>query len=264
MQRFGTIIGIKIGLAIFCACMALSAPAFATPSSTYWTPMVMDIQPYKVVHLGIDNYFATTNKSRTEDIDRGVGNGSFPTDVGLTMGVLPYEKIQMEVGIDALYPSQHPYYFNAKIGAPEGALFKGAPALQIGIFNVGTTKDVTNQDIVYGVIGKTIPGVGRLTAGPYSGNSKVLINANGEKQNTGYMVAFDRGFMPAKDSAGNEYNKWVFAADYASGKNALGGGGFGTYYYFTKDISLLTGPVWFNEKAINGAWKWTTQLDINF
>ena len=29
MKRFGTIIGIKIGLAIFCACMALSAPAFA-------------------------------------------------------------------------------------------------------------------------------------------------------------------------------------------------------------------------------------------
>jgi len=24
-----------------------------------------------------------------------------------------------------------------------------------------------------------------------------------------------------------------------------------------------TGPVWFNEKAINGVWKWTIQLDIN-
>ena len=29
MKRFGTILGFKIGLAIFCACMALSAPAFA-------------------------------------------------------------------------------------------------------------------------------------------------------------------------------------------------------------------------------------------
>ena len=67
-----------------------------------------------------------------------------------------------------------------------------------------------------------------------------------------------------KDAAGAEYSKWVIAADYASGKNAIGGGGFGTYYYFTKDISLLTGPVWFNEKAINGATKWTTQLDLNF
>lgn len=258
MKRFGTVIGIKIGLAIFCACMALSAPAFATPSSTYWTPMVMDIQAYKVGHLGIDNYFTVNKKADSGE------QGAFPTDVGLTVGVLPFEKIQMEIGIDALYPSDNPYYFNAKIGAPEGALFSGAPALQIGIFNVGTKKNVTDQDIVYGVIGKTIPGVGRLSAGPYIGNSKVLINANGEKENTGWMVAFDHGFMSAKDAAGNEYNKWVFAADYASGKNALGGGGFGVYYFFTKDISLLTGPVWFNEKAINGAMKVTTQLDINF
>ncbi len=30
------------------------------------------------------------------------------------------------------------------------------------------------------------------------------------------------------------------------------------------DIDLLTGPVWFNDHAINGQWKWTVQLDINF
>jgi len=77
------------------------------------------------------------------------------------------------------------------------------------------------------------------------------------------MVAFDHGFLPVKDKEGNEFNRIVFAADYASGNNAIGGGGFGLYYYFTKDISLLTGPVWFNDQGINGKWKWTTQLDIN-
>jgi len=236
----------------------IAGNAFATPSTTYWTPMVMDIQAYKVVHLGIDNYYTVDKKSASGD------QGAFPTDVGVEIGVLPFEKIQMEIGIDAMYPSDNPYYFNAKIGAPEGALFSGAPALQVGIFNVGTKKDVTDQDIVYGVIGKTIPVLGRLSAGPYVGNSKVLVNASGEKSNTGYMVAWDHGFMPVKDAAGNEYSKWVFAADYASGKNAIGGGGVGVYYFFTKDISLLTGPVWFNEKAINGATKMTTQLDINF
>ena len=247
----------KIALILGLALLTGSA-AFATPSTTYWTPMTMDIQAFKVVHLGIDNYYTTTKKLDTGE------QGAFPTDLGLTMGVLPGDKLQMEIGIDALYPSDNPYYFNAKIGSPEGALFKGAPALQVGIFNVGTKKDVTNQDIFYGVIGKTIPGVGRLTAGPYVGNKNVLKDKNGEKENAGYMVAFDRGFISSKDAAGNEYNKWVVAADYASGDNALGGGGFGVYYFFTKDISLLTGPVWFNEKAINGAMKWTTQLDINF
>ena len=48
------------------------------------------------------------------------------------------------------------------------------------------------------------------------------------------------------------------------GDNAIGGGGAGVYYFFTPDISLLTGPVWFNDPGINGRMKWTTQLDINF
>ncbi|HXE97041.1 MAG TPA: hypothetical protein VN642_11580 [Dongiaceae bacterium] len=231
--------------------------AMATPSTTYWTPMTLDIQSYKVTHLGIDNYFTVDKKASSGQ------QGAFPTDLGLTVGVLPFEKIQMEVGIDANYPSDNPYMFNAKIGAPEDVLFKYSPALQVGVFGLGTKNKVTNQNVLYGVIGKTIPSVGRLSVGPYVGNKDVLVNASGAKENTGFMVAFDRGFVPAKDAAGNEYNKVVFAADYASGKNVIGAGGAGVYYFFTKDISLLTGPVWFNEKAINGAWKWTTQLDIN-
>jgi hypothetical protein len=217
----------------------------------------MDIQSYKVVHLGIDNYFTIDKKASSGE------QGAFPTDLGLTLGVLPFEKIQMEVGIDANYPSDNPYVFNAKIGAPEDALFKYSPALQVGIYGVGTKSKVTDYNVIYGVIGKSIPSIGRLSAGPYMGNKDLLINASGEKENTGFMLAFDRGFVPAKDAAGAEYNKIVFAADYASGKNAVGGYGFGINYYFTKDISLLTGPVFFNEKAINGAWKLSTQLDIN-
>jgi len=245
-------------LSVAAAIVALACgSAMATPSTTYWTPMTLDIQSYKVTHLGIDNYFTVDKKASSGD------QGAFPTDVGLTIGVLPFEKIQMEVGIDANYPSDNPYMFNAKIGAPEDVLFKYSPALQVGIFGVGTKDKVTNQNVVYGVIGKTIPSVGRLSVGPYFGNKDVLINAKGEKENTGFMVAFDRGFFPAKDAAGAEYSKVVFAADYASGKNVIGAGGAGVYYFFTKDISLLTGPVFFNEKAINGTWKWTTQLDIN-
>lgn len=83
------------------------------------------------------------------------------------------------------------------------------------------------------------------------------------RRNTGYMVAIDRGFMTVKNTAGREYSKFVFAADCASEKNYISGG-FGLYIYFTKDIDVLTGPVWFNEKDTNGSWKWTTQLDINF
>ncbi len=228
--------------------------SFATPSTTYWTPATTDIQGYGVLHIGVDNYFTVFRKASR-------GGGSFPTDFGLTIGVLPYEKLQAEIGFDLLESSDNPLYFNAKIGTPEGTLFPGSPAVNLGVFNVGTKKDVTNQNIVHLMFGKSFGPV-RLFGGPYVGNKKALVDKDGNKENTGFMAAFDYGFMPVKDSEG-EFNRLVLAGDYASGKNALGGGGIGLYYYFTRNISLLTGPVWFNEKAINGEWKWTIQLDIN-
>lgn len=229
--------------------------AEATPSTTYWTPSSIDIQPYGVVHLGVDNYFTAGRK--TSD-----GGGSFPTDVGLTVGVLPLESLQMEVGVDVFESSDYPLYFNAKIGFPENVLFSGAPAFQAGICNAGAEKDVTDQNIFFAVIGRSIAGAGRLSCGFYSGNPDVLVNKDGEEENTGFMAAFDRGFLPARDSEG-EYNKLVLAADYASGKNAFGAGGAGLSWFFTRNVSVLAGPVWFNEKAINGETKWTIQLDIN-
>lgn len=56
------------------------------------------------------------------------------------------------------------------------------------------------------------------------------------------MVSYQRPFCPAKHCDGKDYFKRVLCADYASGKNTIGGGGLGIYYYFTPDISILTGP----------------------
>lgn len=257
---------LTLGVMVF-----LEGTVGATPSTTYWTPAVADVQPYGVWHLGIDNYFTLGTKAGE--------TGGLPTDVGITVGVLPYENILLEVGIDLMEPSTDPLMFNAKLGTPEGSLFEGSPAVNIGIFNVGTDTSATDGDgrtdynIFDVIIGKTLPAnLGRLHIGLYSGNDKLLgyTDTGGvyQKESTGFMLGYDKGFLPAKDDKG-EYNKWIFAADYASGKNAIGAGGFGIYHYFTRDVSLLTGPVWFNEPAaaIGNAdikWVWTTQLDINF
>ncbi len=79
------------------ALLSLAGIARATPSTTYWTPMTPDIQSFGVLHIGVDNYFTIGKNTRA-------GGGNFPTDVGLTMGVLPFEKLQMEVGVDMLEP----------------------------------------------------------------------------------------------------------------------------------------------------------------
>ena len=80
--------------------------AQATPSSTFWTPMTPDIQSYGVVHIGVDNYFSVANKTS----DEPAINNSFATDVGLTVGVLPFEKLQMEIGVNYLTEFKKQYF----------------------------------------------------------------------------------------------------------------------------------------------------------
>lgn len=285
MKRFGC-----IAISLLFLILAVSGTASATPSTTYWTVATSDVQPFNVWHIGVDNYF------RLYQTQEEVANGqltSFSTDVGLTVGVLPFEKLNMEVGIDGLFPGSRTnsalrsigtsLLFNAKLGIPEGAFGEWFPALNVGIFDVGTRSQVTDMNIVDFLVGKTLGPVGRIHAGGYYGNPNSALmreggckpntalpsvacvaGASGNLNNSGALVGYDYGFWKVKDKEGNEYNKWMFAADYASGKNFIGGGGFGIYHFFNKDISLLTGPVWFNDHVINGQWKWTVQLDINF
>lgn len=226
-------------------------PAFSTPSTTYWTPCTIDIQPAGVTHLGVDNY---SNIGTDDPL------GQFPTDIGSEWGAQLTPKLGAEYGFDILTsPSTTPFFFNAKIGFRENVLSENAPALQLGFFNWGTKRSGVDarQNIIYLVTGKTLPNnKTRLMAAYYLGNEDVPKSGSGETESNGYMVAFDHQIVPGK---------WVLAADYASGKNAIGGGGIGVYYYFTPNISLLTGPVWFNDEAINGpSPKLTVQLDINF
>lgn len=243
---------------VFLSLAFLWAQAGATPSTTYWSPCTIDIQSYKVGHVTYDNYTTIAKKGPSK---RGE---AFPNDLGLTFGVLPFQKVQMEIGFDWLEPTDYPLYFNAKIGSPEGAWFKGSPALQVGIFNAGVKRGVTNQDVVDFITGHTLPyGLGRLHLGAYVGNAKVLRDSQGNRANTGWMAGYDYGFWNIKSSDG-DYKRLVLAGDYASGDNLVGGGGVGLYYYFNKNVDILSGPVWFNDKGINGQWKWTTQLDINF
>lgn len=231
---------------IILACCCLAAPVFGTPSTTYWTPCTIDIQTAGVTHLGVDDYSSTHSTASV---------GQFPTDFGLTFGANLTSKLSAEYGVDFLTPGANPLYFNAKVGFRENVIAKSAPALQLGIFNVGTRAKVTNQDIAYLTTGKSLPnGRTRIAASYYVGNPDVLLSSDGSRQNTGYMVAFDHALVPGKV---------IIAGDYASGKNAIGGGGVGVYYYFTKDISLLGGPVWFNDAGINGPAKLTLQLDVN-
>jgi hypothetical protein len=229
--------------------------ALATPSTQIWIPST-DVQGYKTLHLGIDNYIRTSNR------------GGFPNlyDIGLTAGILPFEKLQMEVGIDYLDGGQggiagsfneladkHPLYFNGKIGTPEDSLFKFSPALAVGIYNAGTQAGVTGQNIAYGLVARTLPVIGRLSAGGFHGSETVL----GKNKNNGVLLSWDRTMSEISDKL------WL-AVDYQGGNSFMGATNFGVSWAFSKNVSVIFGYDIYNRTATGGKNTFTTQVDINF
>ena len=229
-------------IAIFCGALNISA----TPSTIIWIPSV-DLQQFKVFHLGVDNYFTVFKK--------GVGQGgvAFPTDLGLTVGVLPFEKFQAEVGVDLLEPTQSPWSFNAKIGIPEGSIVEWSPGIAIGACNLGVEKNLTDYNIMYGIVAKTLPVIGRLSVGYYTGNKNLLVDNDGKVDNSGILVSWDKQVTEINE------NLWL-AVDYQGGKNSLGAVSFGFAWSFSKNISVIIARDIYNNHAPSTL---TTQLDIN-
>src|ERR1035437_2132134 len=244
-------------LALFGIILSVNA-AKATPSSIIWIPSV-DFQGFKSWHLGMDNYI------RMQKVNGVRGAGMY--DLGLTTGILPFKNFQAEVGVDYLSMGDnvyddHPIYLNGKVGFPESGLFKGSPAIAVGAYNVGLKTNLTNYNIVYGLIAKTIPVIGRLSVGYYSGNKKLLVDENGASKQSGALVSWDRTMTEISDKLG-------FAVDYQSNRNYLGALSLGFSWSFSKNVSVIFGyDIYNNKKALYNSTNanantFTTQLDIN-
>ncbi len=254
----GRIARISAAAALLCALAA--GTAGATPSTIVWIPSV-DLQSFKTFHLTYDTYL------RAKQNPDGSRGGAI-VDLGLTAGVLPFEKVQAEVGFDLVDQpdplGRYPLTFNAKVGSPEGAWFKGSPALSVGGYNFGTKsgdarngEPATNMNIVYAIAGKTVPVLGRFEAGYYIGNRKVLIDENGGSDEKGVLLSWDRTLSEISDKL------WA-GVDYQGGKNMMGALNFGVSWTFAKNVSVIFGYDVYTKKATGGQNTYTVQLDINF
>ena len=248
----------KIALVLGLALLSASA-AFATPSTQIWIPST-DIQPYKKVHFGFDTYM----KARKID---GTTREANTINNGLTVGVLPTEKVQMEVGIDqrtyGLEPSDSaPFYFNAKVGAPEGALFANSPAIAVGGYDFGTKKyDAgatvpfgTDYNIMYGLVAKTVGKAGRFSVGYYSGSDKLLLDKNGQADEKGLLASWDRTISEVSDKL------WV-AIDYMGGENSYGALTYGAAWKFAPNVGVIFGMDKYNNSNYRPTY--TIQVDID-
>ncbi len=240
-----------------CLFMGVLPQMGAEPTGAYWTVCNTDVVDTHTTNICVVNYFQLFHHHSEQP-------EMWPIDVGLTYGLFTWNDMKAEIGIDYITPTRDPVYFNAKVGIDEEKLFPYSPGMSVGIFDVGTKThgpNKTNQDIVNVCFSKSLPDAmmigGRVTVGGFGGN-----HAMG-KNRVGVMLAYNRAFCAVKDASGTEYNKWGFIADYATGKNTGGGGGFGVTCNFTPTINITTGPTWFNDHTINGSWQWTIQLSVS-
>jgi len=209
----------------------LAGVSFATPSTQIWNPST-DIQATGVTHLGIDNYFTVD--------DMASGGYAYPTDLGITYGLLP----GIEIGIDSFLPQTTPgssLAFNAKYGIAEAGIL---PAFAVGGYGYGLHQGATDQNVIYGLIAKTFP-YGRLSGGYFKGNAS-LLGSDG----SGAILTWDKYVM----------DKLWLCVDYAGGVSSLGAlfGGFS--YNFSPNTSMLFAYGKYNNDAKPTI---TTQLDIN-
>jgi len=249
-----------------------AATAMAIPTAQTWIPST-DAKGFKETTVSVVSIQRFSPKS-----DAGASTYS----IGVTTGVLPLEKLKLEVGVDYLTSNaqgntqadNHPVYFNAKLATPEDLGFKGMPAFAIGAYNLGTYDKPevnglsTRQNIVYGLAAKTFPVIGRISAGGYYGSSRALAttgNPAGTGNNSGVMVSWDRTMSEISDKL------WM-GVDYMSGNNANGEISAGVSWAFSPKISVLAGIQIFNpfyktsngETLPGGKPAFTTQLFINF
>jgi hypothetical protein len=132
-----------------------------------------------------------------------------------------------------------------------------------GLYNAGTKKNLTNYNMFYGLIAKTIPVIGRISAGYYYGNKTVLLDETGNVSNKGLLLSWDRNMPEISDKL------WM-AVDYQGGKNSFGVLNFGFSWAFSKNVSVIFAyNDWNNKKVLYNSKdenvnSFTVQVDINF
>jgi hypothetical protein len=250
-------------------CLLASVPALATPSTVIWIPSV-DLQPFLSFHLDSDIYFRT----------RAEPSGSTRPPcyvIGLMTGVLPWEKLQLELGFDLIFQGatdydRYPIYFHAKLGLTEDALFKWSPAIAAGAYNLGVKSDLTTQNIGYALVGRTLPYLGRLQLGYFYAHEHLFRDEQDRAAHHGFLAAWDRTLKEISPKL------WL-AVDYQGSMSWIGAVSFAVSWNFTDNISLLLGyDLYVNRKQVEvvqpdgkrvptivpGRDTITVQLDIDF
>jgi hypothetical protein len=244
----------KVPKALVAAAMLAAAHgASATPSTVVWTPATTYTQPYLVPHLTYDTYVAEKS--------------NLANTYGLTVGVIPSDKVQGEIGFDLFYPGITADFVqaNARLTLVEGVAGAWQPALSVGVMGVGFEEDVSDYNLLHATASKTTP-IGTIAVGGYYGaGSEILWTGSDGEERAGFMASWA---SPELKIGLPGLEKILFGADVSTGKNWFGAVGAGATLYFTSNVALITGPVFLLDSDLydalgTGDFMWTAQIDVD-
>jgi hypothetical protein len=235
-------------------CLAWGTNAHATATTHIWAPST-DVQAYGLWHITADMYLAVKNDAAGNRVPS-------ITNLGLTVGVLPFKRINLELGVDhktgfgAL--DNYPMYGNAKIGILEGAFGNGSPSAAVGVFDVGTKAGRTDFDVIYGEVARTFSArgvsLGRLSAGYFMGNGNLLLDRKGTKDSAGLLAAWERTMTEVSDKL------WL-CVEYMGTESLYGTLNVGGSWKFANNVSMIAGyDIFNNDDLVNTV---TVQVDID-
>lgn len=246
--------------AFVAAGLSVSSVASATPSTAFWTPATVETQPYLVPHLTYDTWFGEA--------------GALQIDAGLTVGVLSLRYLEVEVGVDFLFPTVTPSgqlgafdfaQLNARATVPEGADGEGSPGFSVGISKVGFRRDVSTYDLLHATLAKTTP-AGTFGIGAYYGLGSASLWTFHEGETRGGLMA---SWISKRVQVGLPGLQEIdLRVDLAAGRNWMGGLAGGVGLHFTKSVQLRTGAVlfadwdYYQRLGLTG-WLWSLQLDVD-
>ncbi len=163
------------------AAALLATTASASPTGQVNIPST-DFQGPRSVHLVL---------GVAPDLDDGA-----PAALGLTVGLFHRGLVSAEMGLDLDLDleSGRPLGtglggIDAKLGLDLGALLPGAPALALGVYELGPSQE---PNMLYALASRAFGKLGRLSLGYFFGASSVLVDPVGRTDCRGLLASWDR------------------------------------------------------------------------
>ena len=190
--------------------MLLSLYILATPSKVVYIPNT-SFNGLGNLHLDVDNYFITSKK------------GTSLTEIGVSMQVLPFKEIKLELSADYKANLDSPIYLAGKLVLP----MKKFPNIALGVFNLGVNSE-TLKPVYYLLFSYRVSKVGKFLFGGYYGDKGMLRDNDGDVDNKGLLVGYE-----------NTINKNLYLGiDYFMGENILSAFSIGMGWRFAKNVKI--------------------------